>query len=141
MRSKIRLIVIFVLLFFVSKSSFGQTGCYIASENTIYTVNTGTDYVVWYWFWPITYRVYSNPVPTNAPSCPRAQLGSSTGNSCMRSPGSAGITGTVYNYTMLNPPTQCDFDNFTPVLVLGFAGIGIFIIRRRPLKINRKDNG
>lgn len=131
-----RLKYVFVLFFLIvcSKNAFSQLqGCYISGENNIYTFDTGNNYTYYLLgFIPIgPYKVYSTPLPTIAPNCPRASLGGSTGVSCWKSPTSSLTLGTIYNYAYLTPPVLCPLDEYIWILILPMGSLGFRYLRRR----------
>lgn len=72
----------------------------------------------------------TNPKPTTAPSCPRVLLGTPTGRSC-KFAFLALASYPEYNYTTLNPPTQCPIDDFIPLLLMASGGFGFYLIRKK----------
>ncbi|MDQ0640889.1 hypothetical protein QF042_004454 [Pedobacter sp. W3I1] len=128
----IKLLIFLCIFFFAEQNVFGQQGCYVSAENTIYITDANVNYTYYFLFIPIAgpYRVYSNPYSTVGPSCPRAQLGANTGVSCWKTPTSSLTLGTVYNYTLLTPPASCPIDNLT-IFMIVFSAVGGFLIIKR----------
>lgn len=120
MRFSIVLAIIILLL--QSQKTFSQTGC--LSGNVIYNL-TG-------------YTLFGNPYyasfayNTNAPNCPRAVITSSSKGSCYLSTrGFLGSQGTLHDYQILNPPLDCDIDDYVSALIISASAVGIFCLRRK----------
>ncbi|MDY0907430.1 hypothetical protein [Pedobacter sp. CFBP9032] len=123
----------FTLLFLLfSIASEAAVGCRIG--NVVYTSQyQGANATVI--ITAITYGNFYNTttLSTQAPACPRAgNVSPSTGliNLCVLN-GSLLSAGTLVNYDRLDPPVQCDLDDYTLPFAAAAGTLGLLVIRRR----------
>ena len=137
MRIKLYLVIIISLLH--ATKSFAQLiGCEIGS--TIYTtlngnLDVGVTVVV-----PITVSVrnYDNPALSTLPNaCPRATniipLNGGLAVTLCVANGNLLPLGRTVTYTRLDPPVQCDLDDYSWALGASAAALGLIVIRKRKL--------
>lgn len=112
----------------ISKISFAAEGCLIAG-NTLYT----TPGLVVSVALVGDVRTYSGPtVSISPPACPRATnikpiTGVGVLKLCI-----VGLTiGDIVTYDMLNPPIQCNLDDYSWALGASAAALGLIVIRKR----------
>ena len=124
----------FTLLFLLfSIASEAAVGCRIG--NVVYTSQyQGANATV-----IITAITYGNlynttTLSTQAPACPRAgNVSPAAGliNFCVLNSSLANGAGTLVNYDRLDPPVQCDLDDYTLPLAAVAGTLGLLVIRRQ----------
>jgi len=125
-------IVVFSLLLFVSFNAKSSLGCQIG--NSIFTTPNGSLNVVI--IVTISVRNFDNPSLSTLPNaCPRATnivpVSGGLGLTTCVANGNLLPLGTVVNYDRLDPPVQCNLDDYTWALGAAAGFFGIFIIRKR----------
>lgn len=106
---------LFVFIIFFGQNAFSQTGCYVASQNRIYT-NTGD---------PNNCLYYFTFCPNDSPSKSVAAVdptGTTTCTYCNNQP-----SGVLRNYTV----QQCPIDDYLWLLLFPLSLVGFQLIKRK----------
>ncbi|RZJ99288.1 MAG: hypothetical protein EOO43_27030 [Flavobacterium sp.] len=114
---KIKSVLIMLSLLFASNIAYSQLldGC--KQGNLVFQDNFFT------WFTSI-----QSDCPTGSTTSTQfAQVSATTNTNCSIGLFGTGGTGKLVKYKIAN----CPIDDYIPALILGFAGIGVFVIRRR----------
>jgi len=121
-------LLIFVILLFNKQKLNAAEGCLIGG-NTLYTTPGLVVTVVLVG----DVRTYSGPtVPISPPSCPRAtNIKPITGVGILKLCLVGLAIGDIVTYDMLNPPIQCDLDDYSWALGASATALGLIVIRKR----------
>lgn len=120
--------VILISAIFISKLAVGAEGCLIGG-NTLYTTPGLVVTVVLVG----DVRSYSGPtIPISPPSCPRAtNVRPITGVGILKLCIVGITTGDIVTYDTLNPPIQCNLDDYSWVLGASASALALIVIRKK----------
>ncbi|UKT64410.1 hypothetical protein [Pedobacter mucosus] len=110
----------FCCLFFINVECYSQKGCLVGGASGNIYPNFDEEGIIS----GTQYYFNNGQIPTTAPSCPRAKLGTATGRTCKFS-----ILGTSYpeyNYILLTSPSGCPIDDYTWLLILPVSLLSIY---------------
>jgi hypothetical protein len=130
---KLKKVIVFSLLLFTSFNVRAALGCEIG--NSIYTTLNG-NLTVTIILVTVSVRNFDNPSLSTLPNaCPRAvnivPVNGGLGLTTCVANGNLLPLGTVVNYDRLDPPVQCDLDDYTWTFGAAAGLFGVFVIRRR----------